>query len=83
MCFSRRQPPDVSAGNVRPGNSLGRLRSGVACFVLQPTHLGTFIAVDLVARAGLTMMRQDERSIRAIILVMMATLGYRVSKQSP
>ena len=46
------------------------MRNGVACFVLPPTHIDTFIAVDLVTRAGFTMMRQDECPIWAIILVM-------------
>jgi hypothetical protein len=36
-------------------------------------HLGTLAAVDLVARASLTMMRQDERSLRTIIVVMVDT----------
>jgi hypothetical protein len=33
-------------------------------------HLGTFAAMGFVACAGLTMMRQEERPLRTIILVM-------------
>jgi hypothetical protein len=40
---------------------------------LQASHLGTLAAVGLVACAGLTMMRQEERSLRTIIVVMVNT----------
>jgi hypothetical protein len=46
---------------------------GAGRFLLQASHLGTLAAVDLVARAGLTMMRQQERSFRTIIVVMVNT----------
>jgi hypothetical protein len=41
-----------------------------ARFVLQRTHLGTLAAADLATRTGFSMMRQDERSTRTIIVVM-------------
>ena len=53
--------------------ALGRVLRGAGCFVLQPAHLGTLAAVDFVACAGLTMMRQKERSLRTIIVVMVDT----------
>jgi hypothetical protein len=37
------------------------------------SHLGTFAAMGFVACAGLTMMRQEERPLRAIILVLVNT----------
>jgi hypothetical protein len=46
---------------------------GAGWFLLQASHLGTLAAVGLVACAGLTMMRQEERSLRTIIVVMVNT----------
>jgi hypothetical protein len=46
---------------------------GAGRFLLQASHLGTLAAVDLVACAELTMMRQQERSFRTIIVVMVNT----------
>jgi hypothetical protein len=40
---------------------------------LQASHLGTLAAVDLVAGAGPTMVRQEEPSLRTIIMVMINT----------
>ena len=50
--------------------ALGRVLRGAGCFVLQPAHLGTLAAVDFVTSAGFAMMRQDEPSVRTVILVM-------------
>ena len=46
---------------------------GAGWFLLQASHLGTLAAVGLVACAGLTMMRQEQRSLRTIIVVMVNT----------
>jgi hypothetical protein len=46
---------------------------GAGWLLLQASHLGTFAAMGLVACAGLTMMRQEERSLRTIIMVMVNT----------
>ena len=46
---------------------------GAGLFLLQAGHLGTLAAVGLVPCAGLPMMRQEERALRTIIMVMVNT----------
>ena len=54
----------------RPATNRSRSSSII---LLQVSHLGTLAAVNFVACAGLTMMRQEERSLGTIIVVMINT----------
>jgi hypothetical protein len=72
----RRAQSSVISQGTRPLPAPARLSLmffGAGRFLLQASNLGTLAAVGFVACAGLTMMWQEKRSLRTIIMVMVNT----------